>query len=116
MIDDNKELTEIICEVLGMIGYEATGATSGEEGIAKAKEQKPDVILCDIEMVGMNGYDIAEYIRKDNELKDVCLIAISGYSSREDVERSIETGFDRHLGKPFSLDDLKMTLDEVLIK
>lgn len=114
MIDDNKDLTEITCELLELIGYDVISASSGEEGIAKAKGQKPDVILCDIGMKGISGYDVAKYIRKDNELKDVPLIAISGYSSREDQERSIEAGFDKHLGKPVSIDVLKMTLDEVL--
>lgn len=114
MIDDNKDLTEITCELLELIGYDVISASSGEEGIAKAKGQKPDVILCDIGMKGISGYDVTKYIRKDNELKDVPLIAISGYSSREDQERSIEAGFDKHLGKPVSIDVLKMTLDEVL--
>jgi len=112
IIDDNKDLVYITCELLSIMGYEATAALSGEEGIAKAKKRKPEVIICDIGMANMNGYDVAKYIRNDNELKDVCLIAMSGYSSQKDVVRSIEAGFNMHICKPVSLEGLKAVLDE----
>lgn len=113
VIDDNKDLADIIYELLSIIGYDAIAASNGEEGIIKAKKQKPKVILCDIGMADMNGYDVAKCIRQDKDLKDVYLIAISGYSSQKDVERSIKAGFDKHLSKPVSLDVLKMILDEI---
>ncbi|MEQ8156112.1 MAG: response regulator [Clostridiaceae bacterium] len=113
MIDDNKDLTQITIDLLNLVGYDAMAASSGEEGIAKAKELKPKAILCDIGMPGMNGYEVAKYIRHDNELKDVCLIAMSGYSSQEYIDRAIEAGFDKHLSKPVNIEVLKMTLDEI---
>lgn len=114
MIDDNKDLNDITCQLLRIIGYETAAALSGEEGIAKAKEKKPKAILCDIGMKGMNGYDVAKYIRQDNELKDIYLIAISGYSSKEDMERSLDAGFNMHLSKPINFEVLKKTLDRVM--
>ncbi|MFW5647731.1 MAG: response regulator [Candidatus Alkaliphilus sp. MAG34] len=115
IIDDNEDIANITCELLNTMGYNATSALSGEEGIAKAKAQKPGVILCDIGMPGMNGYDVAKYIRQDDELKDVYLIAISGYSGPRDIKLSIEAGFDKHLIKPLNLDTLKMILDGIFV-
>ena len=113
IIDDNKDLAGIIFEYLNMVGYEADVAFSGEEGIAKAKQQKPDAILCDIGMAGMKGYEVAEYIRRDAGLKDVYLIAISGYSGQGDVERSLKAGFNKYLSKPINFDYLKKALDDL---
>jgi len=113
IIDDNKDLAGIIYEYLNMVGYEAIVAFSGEEGIAKAKEQKPEAILCDIGMAGMKGYDVAEYIRRDTELNDVYMVAISGYSSQDDVERSLKAGFNKYLSKPINFDYLKKVLGDV---
>ncbi|MDI9477053.1 MAG: response regulator [Natronincolaceae bacterium] len=115
VIDDNKDITDLTCRLLNVMGYEATPALSGEEGIAKAKTRKPEIILCDIGMEGMNGYDVAEYIRRDDELKDTYLIAISGYSSPKDIKHSIKAGFNKHLVKPINLDTLKQILAEVYV-
>jgi CheY-like chemotaxis protein len=71
VIDDNKDLADIICRLLGTMGYDATAASNGKEGITKAKRQKPKVILCDIGMADMNGYEVARYVRQDNELKSM---------------------------------------------
>lgn len=113
MIDDNKDLNNITCQLLSVLGYDVDSAFNGVAGIAKAKENKPKVILCDIGMAGMNGYDVAKSIRQDDELKNIYLIAVSGYSSQADVERSIEAGFDKHFGKPINFEILIKTIDEV---
>lgn len=113
MIDDNKDLAEIICELIGLLGYETESAHNGTAGIAKARELQPDVIICDIGLPGMSGYEVAKMIRKDAELEDTFLIALSGYAQSEDMEKSKEAGFDRHLAKPVSLETLKMVLNEV---
>ncbi|HLR20798.1 MAG TPA: response regulator [Tissierellaceae bacterium] len=113
IIDDNKDLAYITGELLKVSGYETTVIDNGEEGVKKAKELDPKVILCDIGMDGMNGYDVARYIRKDDDLKDIYLIAISGYSSEEDRKESERAGFDVHLGKPIDMEELKEILEEV---
>ncbi|MHB8129398.1 MAG: ATP-binding response regulator [Mobilitalea sp.] len=113
MIEDNADLAEIMCELLSILGYEAIAALSGPEGIAKAKELHPDVILCDIGLPGMNGFEVARSISSDNELKDIILIAVSGYAQPDDLERSKAAGFIKHLAKPVSFDTLKLVLAEV---
>lgn len=114
IIDDNKDLASIFAEYLNIIGYEAIAVNSGEEGIELAEVKQPQVILCDIGMVGMNGYDVARYIRQDDDLKDVHLIAISGYSSEVDVERAFDAGFDKYLSKPLDLEDIRGAIEEFI--
>jgi CheY-like chemotaxis protein len=70
------------------------------------------VILCDIGLPGISGYEVAERVSCDNELKDTFLIALSGYAQQYDIERSKIAGFRRHLAKPVQLDLLKKVLAE----
>lgn len=112
MIDDNKDLAEIMCEMIEFLGYKSEYKLHGMDGILKAKEVKPNVIICDIGLPVMNGYEVAKNIRADNDLNGVYLIALSGYAQAEDIERSIKAGFNIHLSKPISLDTLKSTLNE----
>lgn len=113
MIEDNKDLARVMCELIAFIGHKAAAAHNGIEGIAKARELRPDVVICDIGLPRMSGYEVAQRIRKDTELKDTFLIALSGYAQPEDVERSKEAGFDRHLGKPVSIEMLQQALSTV---
>lgn len=113
IIDDNKELADIMCRLLNALGYDAIGVYSGEDGIAKARELRPKAILCDIGMEGMNGHEVAKHIRRDKNLKDIYLVAISGYSTEKDIKLSMNAGFDKHLFKPVSLEMLKDTLNKI---
>lgn len=113
IIDDNKDLAEMICELIGFLGYETECAHNGGDGIAKARELQPDVIICDIGLPDMSGYEVVKMICKDAEFKDTFLIALSGYAQQEDIDRSKEAGFDRHLGKPVSMEMLQTVLNEV---
>lgn len=112
MIDDNKDLAKIICELISLLDYETESVHNGTDGIAKARELRPDVIICDIGLPDMSGYEVAKMIHREAELKDTFLIALSGYAQSEDIERSKEAGFDRHLAKPVSLETLQMVLCE----
>jgi CheY-like chemotaxis protein len=115
IIEDNPDLLEILCDLLEALGHDAISAEDGPVGIKKAKEMKPDVILCDIGLPGISGYEVAEKIRGDEELKDTFMIALSGYAQQRDIERSKEAGFRRHLAKPVQLDVLKMALGEAAV-
>lgn len=113
MIEDNVNLNKIMCDLLRILGHELQAAFDGVDGLAKAKEFKPDLILCDIGLPGINGYEVAKYIRQNNELKDTFLIALSGYAEAEDIEKSKMAGFDKHLAKPVELETLELILSEV---
>jgi len=112
VIDDIPDVAEILCSLLRYLGYEVVSAPDGIKGLARAKEFQPDVIFCDIGLPGMNGYEVARNLRRDDRLQDVYLIALSGYAQPEDIERSKEAGFNRHVAKPVDLAKLEQILEE----
>jgi len=81
-------------------------ATDGLSGITRARELKPEVVICDIGLPDVDGYEVARELRKDAALRSTRLIALSGYAQPEDRERAREAGFEAHLGKPAPLNEL----------
>jgi len=112
VIDDIKDIAEILASLLRNLGHSVVTASSGKKGIAMAKEFHPDVLLCDIGLPGMDGFEVARSFRNDPELKDVILIALTGYAHPDYLKLAKEAGFDRHLTKPVNLTTLEQTLAE----
>ncbi|HEY3323692.1 MAG TPA: PAS domain S-box protein [Planctomycetota bacterium] len=110
VIEDNYDSAESLQILLELSGNAVAVAHSGPEGLEKAQTHKPEVILCDIGLPGMNGYEVAQAIRKTAELKSVCLIAMTGYGQDEDRVRALEAGFDHHLTKPADPEALERLL------
>ena len=100
IIEDNVDAADSLREVLQLETHEVEVAYSGPEGLAMAREFRPDVVLCDIGLPGMDGYAVARAFRADEELRGVSLVALSGYALPEDLQRASEAGFCRHLAKP----------------
>jgi two-component system CheB/CheR fusion protein len=110
VIEDNSDAATSLCEVLEIDGHQAVVAFSGPEGLAQAHTFRPEVVLCDIGLPGMDGYAIARAMRADPVLKTVYLVALTGYALPEDIKRAHQAGFDRHLAKPPSLEELQQLL------
>ncbi|MBV8361918.1 MAG: response regulator [Deltaproteobacteria bacterium] len=110
IIEDTPDAAEALSEVLSLEGHEVRVAANGPEGIACAHEFHPEVVLCDIGLPGMDGYQIAKTFRSTPELSHTHLIALSGYALAADIRRALDSGFDRHLAKPIGLNDLKRLL------
>jgi signal transduction histidine kinase/ActR/RegA family two-component response regulator len=113
IIEDNHDAADSLRDVLEFSEHEVEVAYDGFEGIAKAREHKFEVILCDIGLPGMDGFAVARYLRADHALKDVYLVALSGYTLPEDVERAFAAGFDRHIAKPPDLYELEQIFARV---
>jgi PAS domain S-box-containing protein len=103
IIEDNVDAAESLRELLELSGHEIAVAYSGPEGLERARGFKPEVVLCDIGLPGMDGYEVARRLRADEALRETLLVALSGYALPEDVERARQAGFERHLAKPPSL-------------
>jgi PAS domain S-box-containing protein len=104
VIDDNVDAAQGLAVVLEMEGHRVHVATDGLSGIMKARELKPEVVLCDIGLPDVDGYEIARTLRADEGLRSTRLIALSGYAQPEDRRRAQEAGFDAHLAKPPAMD------------
>jgi PAS domain S-box-containing protein len=100
IIEDNVDAAHSLRDLLEADEHQVAVAYDGPQGIAKAREFGPDVVLCDIGLPGMNGFDVARVFRADAALKGIRLVALSGYSMPEDLQRASEAGFERHLAKP----------------
>ncbi len=110
IIEDNRDFADLLNTMLSEIGYFVSIASDGIEGLKLAKRIKPDVIICDIGLPGMNGYDVAQCIRNDHELKHINLIALTGYAGEGDAERIVNAGFNKYLTKPVDFTTLKRAL------
>jgi signal transduction histidine kinase/CheY-like chemotaxis protein len=113
VVEDNFDAAETLREMLLMWDHEVEVAHDGEEGIAKARTFQPDVVLCDIGLPVMDGYEVARAIRSDPDLSSAFLVAVTGYASHEDARKAVGAGFDRHLGKPVPVEVLQDVLATV---
>jgi CheY-like chemotaxis protein/two-component sensor histidine kinase len=106
VVDDNRDTVAGMTRLLRASGYRVTAADDGSAGLEAARTDRPDVILMDIGLPGMDGYALARELRRDEAFKDAVLIAISGYGQEQDRSRSREAGFDHHLIKPVDYERL----------
>jgi PAS domain S-box-containing protein len=113
VVDDSEDTAETMGTLLEMAGHTIQVAHSGPAALEAAAAFRPDVILLDIGLPGLDGYQVAQRLREDPVLKDVILIAASGYGQAEDLRRSKEAGIDRHLVKPVDPRELQEILAAV---
>jgi CheY-like chemotaxis protein len=100
VVDDNQDSADSLGLLLSMRGHEVRTAFDGPAAMEAARTFRPDVVLLDIGLPGMNGYEVARLMRQMPELKSALLIAQTGWGQEEDRRRSTEAGFDAHLVKP----------------
>ena len=112
VVDDNVDLARGLARLLEIRGHDVQVAYDGPTGLDKAKKSKPEVVLLDIGLPGMDGYQVAAHLRREEAVKDATLIAISGYGQAEDLRLAKEAGFDHHLVKPIASADLFKLLEE----
>ena len=112
VIEDNADIRDTLRTLLDMWGHESTMTADGLTGLERVLRERPDVVLIDIGLPGMNGYDVARAIRRNDEKRDIRLIAVTGYGQPSDKELALQAGFDAHLLKPISPDILRRVLAE----
>jgi len=110
VVDDNRDSATSLATLLQLGGHEVVTAHDGEEAVTAAAAFRPDMILLDIGMPRMNGYDAARRIREQPWGGSVALVAMTGLGQEEDRRRSSEAGFDEHLVKPVDLEALQYLL------
>ena len=100
VVDDNRDGAEAMALYLEDLGHEVAVAADGATGLAMAERLRPQLVLLDIGMPGMDGYEVARRLRAEPWTRNVVMLAISGYDSEEDRQRSLAAGCDEHLVKP----------------
>ncbi|WP_046375799.1 response regulator [Spirosoma radiotolerans] len=106
VVDDNPDAAFTLVMLLKLKGYDACSYPNGREGIEATERLRPDVVLLDLAMPEIDGYETCRTIRMQPSEKEIVVIALSGYNQPEDIRLSWESGFDAHLVKPVDLDIL----------
>jgi CheY-like chemotaxis protein len=114
VVDDVPDVTEMIGLFLNHAGYEVTIAGSARAALRLAQEKVFDVIVSDIGMPEMNGYELAESLRRRAEYQGIPMIAVTGYSEYDDSGRALRAGFNAHLIKPIDPSELLLLINELL--
>ncbi len=107
VVDDNVDAAKMCAMLLRTWGHEVRTAHNGPDALQRATGFHPQVILCDIGLPNMDGYEVARHIRQKPHLEGVRLVAVTGYGQDTDKQRSEEAGFDHHMVKPVESADLK---------
>ena len=109
VIDDVEENVDIITQKLKAIGYNVISAYEGNTGLSLARQEKPDLVLCDIMLPGIDGWEILAAIRRDENIDKVPVILMTAYTTiqfRGERRRAIELGATDYLKKPFDLSEM----------
>ena len=108
--DDNRDAADSLAMVLRLAGHTVWNVYDGQSALATAFRCRPHVVLNDIGMPGVNGYEVARRLREHPVTRDSVLVAVTGYANADDHDRSREAGFDHHLSKPVDFDSLEKLL------
>lgn len=117
VVDDNRSAAYLLTKLLEMVGdHEVITAHDGPTALATITENHPEIVLLDIGLPGLNGYEVGRKVRENSDLENVVLVALTGYGQEEDYRKSKEAGFDEHLVKPPSIEQVKSLLAHPKLK
>jgi two-component system cell cycle response regulator DivK len=102
IVEDHETNRRILRDLLTSAGYELTEAVTGEEGVTSAENYRPDLILMDIQLPGLDGYEATRRIKENPALRHIPIIAVTSYALSGDEEKAIEAGCACYVSKPFS--------------
>jgi signal transduction histidine kinase len=112
LVEDNVDAGTMLRDVLELSGHQVEVVTNGEDALDFLHAHDVELVLCDIGLPGMSGHDVARAIRSDPDLRDIKLIALTGYGHSSAREQTAQSGFDDHLVKPIDIGALEELLDE----
>ncbi len=114
VVEDHEDNRRILRDLLTSVGYELVEAVTGEEGVALAETHLPDLILMDIQLPGLDGYEATRRIRTNPALRQTPIIAVTSYALSGDDVKAFQAGCDAYISKPFSPRQLLAKVREYL--
>ena len=114
VVDDDEHVVGFLNVGLSQAGYNVITAKDGEEGLASARQNRPDLILLDLAMPRMNGYQVCQAVRSDKDLSGTKIVVTSGKNYPVDIKAAKQVGADHYLVKPFVLPELLKILEKLL--
>lgn len=114
VVEDNEKNRILIRDLLTFNGYEVSEARDGKEGVEIAKKEKPDLILMDIQMPIMDGFEAVEILKSLLETKHIKIIVLTSFAMKEEKQKVLESGVDGYISKPIKVPELFGTTKELL--
>lgn len=114
--EDERDIRDLIAFTLRFAGYEIAAAANGEEAVELAEKENPDLILLDVRMPRMTGYDACRAIKSNPALVDTPVVFLSAKGQESEIETGMEVGAEEYLLKPFAPDELTARVREILAK
>ena len=112
--EDERDIRDLITFTLGFAGYEVVGAANGEEAVTLARQEIPDLILMDVRMPRMTGYEACTAMKADAKLKDIPVIFLSAKGQDSEIQAGLQVGAIDYILKPFAPDQLTARIQAVL--
>ena len=114
VVEDTEDNRQILRDLLGMAGYDMVEAHDGAQGVAMAAEHRPDLILMDIQMPVMDGYEATRRIKANPDLKAIPIVAVTSYALSGDEQKTRDAGCDAYIAKPYSPRQMLAKVREIL--
>jgi two-component system cell cycle response regulator DivK len=103
VVEDNERNLKLVRDVLQYAGYDVIAASSGEQGVALARERLPDLVLMDLQLPEMDGTEALRRLRNDPLTRAIPVVAVTAFAMKDDRERALNAGFDSYIEKPISV-------------
>ncbi len=114
--EDERDIRDLIVFTLQISGFNVIQAPNGEEAVKKASEVKPDLILLDVRMPKMTGYEACEMLKEQEDTKDIPIVFLSAKGQETEISTGLELGAEDYFLKPFTPDDLIQQVNKILAK
>ena len=103
IVDDNADSRELVMKILKNTNYQLSDAIDGEDALNKINADKPDLILMDISMPKIDGYELTRRLKKEKDLRDIKIIALTAHAMKGDKEKALASGFLGYIAKPINV-------------
>ncbi|NQY73786.1 MAG: response regulator [Candidatus Margulisbacteria bacterium] len=113
IVDDEKEFSEFLAFRLGQLGYEVFQAENGSKGLEVTKSEKPNVILADVQMPEMDGYEFTRIVKSTKDINSIPIIMLTSLENSESISKALTSGAEDYIGKPCDLSKLVEKLRKV---
>jgi CheY-like chemotaxis protein len=116
IVEDNQTNAQLLKDVLVIKGYDVNIVTNGDDALTSMEASKPDLVLMDVQLPGMDGYEVTRKMRDNPQTKELPVIAVTAYALKGDREKAMEAGCDGYMSKPINTRELPKMVENLIGK